>query len=54
MQKVYEECYVLDQKCYEQYGLSEDILMEHGLQGWPTIYVNVFQRYFCTYRSRCW
>jgi len=33
MQKVYQECYVLDQKCYEQYGLTEDILMEHAAAG---------------------
>ena len=30
MQKVFENCYNLDRKCYEKYGLSEDILMEHA------------------------
>ncbi len=33
MQKVYKECYALDKRCYEQYGLTEDILMEHAASG---------------------
>ena len=33
MQKVFENCYALDNKCYEQYGLTEDILMEHAASG---------------------
>ncbi len=33
MQKVFESCTVLDERCYEQYGLSEDILMEHAAGG---------------------
>jgi len=33
MQKVFENCYALDRKCYEQYGLNEDILMEHAAAG---------------------
>lgn len=33
MQKVFEECYALDKKCYEAYGLTEDILMEHAAMG---------------------
>lgn len=33
MQKVFENCYGLDKRCYEQYGLSEDILMEHAAAG---------------------
>lgn len=33
MQKVFENCYALDKRCYEQYGLSEDILMEHAAVG---------------------
>jgi len=33
MQKVYKECYALDNRCYEQYGLTEDILMEHAAAG---------------------
>jgi len=30
MQKVYKEVNSLDQRCYKQFGLSEDILMEHA------------------------
>ena len=30
MQKVYRDCYDLDRNCYDEYGLSEDILMEHA------------------------
>lgn len=33
MQKVFQNCYVLDKKCYEEYGLTEDILMEHAAAG---------------------
>jgi len=33
MQKVFENCYALDKRCYESYGLSEDILMEHAAAG---------------------
>ena len=33
MQKVFESCRVLDERCYEQYGLNEDILMEHAAGG---------------------
>jgi len=33
MQKVFENCYALDKRCYEAYGLSEDILMEHAAAG---------------------
>lgn len=33
MQKVFEDCYALDKKCYEAYGLTEDILMEHAASG---------------------
>ncbi|MDQ7047349.1 MAG: NAD(P)H-hydrate dehydratase [Sulfurovum sp.] len=33
MQKVFSECYTLDQKCYKSYGLTEDILMEHAASG---------------------
>lgn len=33
MQKVFENCYALDQRCYESYGLNEDILMEHAAAG---------------------
>jgi len=30
MQKLFKECYKMDEKCYEKFGLSEDILMEHA------------------------
>ena len=33
MQKVFKSCYDLDKKCYETYGLTEDILMEHAALG---------------------
>ncbi|GIT99285.1 NAD(P)H-hydrate dehydratase [Sulfurovum sp. TSL1] len=33
MQKVFENCYALDKRCYESYGLNEDILMEHAAAG---------------------
>jgi len=33
MQKVFKSCYELDQRCYEAYGLTEDILMEHAAGG---------------------
>jgi len=33
MQKVFQSCYDLDKRCYEQYGLSEDILMENAARG---------------------
>jgi len=33
MQKVFTDCYALDKRCYEQYGLNEDILMEHAARG---------------------
>ena len=33
MQKVFQNCYALDKNCYEEYGLSEDILMEHAAAG---------------------
>ncbi len=33
MQKVFGNCYDLDKRCYEQYGLTEDILMENAARG---------------------
>ena len=33
MQKVFQNCYALDKKCYEEYGLTEDILMENAASG---------------------
>jgi len=33
MQKVFEDCYALDRRCYDAFGLTEDILMEHAAEG---------------------
>jgi len=33
MQKVFKNCYDLDKNCYENYGLTEEILMEHAASG---------------------
>jgi len=33
MKNLYKSCYPLDQRCYEDYNLTEDILMEHAANG---------------------
>ncbi len=33
MRKVFTNCYAMDQRCYDEYGLTEDILMEHAAEG---------------------
>jgi len=33
MQPLYKSCYPLDHRCYDEYNLTEDILMEHASQG---------------------
>lgn len=33
MQKIFQEVSNLDKRCYEEFGLSEDILMEHAANG---------------------
>jgi hydroxyethylthiazole kinase-like uncharacterized protein yjeF len=33
MQKLFEQCYELDARCYEKFALTEDILMEHAAAG---------------------
>ena len=33
MQPLYKSCYPLDHRCYEEYALTEDILMEHASMG---------------------
>ncbi len=33
MKKVFKKVNLLDQRCYENYGLSEDLLMEHAAMG---------------------
>ncbi len=33
MQKIFDDCYELDKRCYEKFNLTEDILMEHAALG---------------------
>ncbi len=33
MRKVFQDCYAMDRRCYDTYGLTEDILMEHAAKG---------------------
>jgi len=33
MRKIFKNCYDMDRRCYEEYGLTEDILMEHAAEG---------------------
>jgi len=33
MQKIFDDCYAMDRRCYEEFGLTEDILMEHAALG---------------------
>jgi len=33
MQKIFQEVSSLDKRCYEEFGLCEDILMEHAANG---------------------
>ncbi|BBG66754.1 NAD(P)HX epimerase / NAD(P)HX dehydratase [Hydrogenimonas sp.] len=33
MQKIFDDCYALDRRCYEKFNLTEDILMEHAAMG---------------------
>ncbi len=44
MQKVFKSCYELDQRCYERYGLTEDILMEHAARGMATYIQEHFEK----------
>jgi len=44
MQKVFKSCYDLDKKCYERYGLTEDILMEHAAGGMAEYIQNHFDK----------
>ena len=39
MQPLYKSCYPLDNRCYEDYALTEDILMEHASMGMAN-YIN--------------
>jgi hydroxyethylthiazole kinase-like uncharacterized protein yjeF len=44
MQKVFKSCYDLDKRCYEKYGLTEDILMEHAARGMAEYIQNHFEK----------
>jgi hydroxyethylthiazole kinase-like uncharacterized protein yjeF len=33
VQRLYRNCYEMDRKCYEEYALTEDLLMEHAAEG---------------------
>ena len=44
MQKVFKSCYDLDNRCYETYGLTEDILMEHAARGMAEYIQNNFEK----------
>jgi len=44
MQKVFKSCYDLDKRCYEVYGLTEDILMEHAARGMAEYIRNKFDK----------
>jgi hydroxyethylthiazole kinase-like uncharacterized protein yjeF len=42
MQPLYKSCYELDSRCYNEYNLTEDILMEHASNGMA----NYIRKYF--------
>ncbi|MFT7824443.1 MAG: NAD(P)H-hydrate dehydratase [Sulfurimonas sp.] len=44
MQKVFRSCGEMDRKCYESYGLTEDILMEHAGMGMERYIRENFER----------
>lgn len=44
MQKVFDEVNSLDQRCYEQYLLSEDILMEHAATAMKDFIIKNFEQ----------
>jgi hydroxyethylthiazole kinase-like uncharacterized protein yjeF len=44
MLKLFDEVASLDTRCYETYGLSEDILMEHAAQGMAAFIRSTFTR----------
>ena len=44
MHKLFKSCYKFDQKCYETYGLTEDILMEHAARGMAEYIQNHFEK----------
>jgi len=44
MQKLFEQVASLDKRCYEEFGLSEDILMEHAARGMASYVQENFAR----------
>ena len=44
MQKLFDEIGFLDKRCYEEFGLSEDILMEHAASGMAEYIRNKFEK----------
>jgi len=44
MQPLYKSTYPLDNRCYEQYALTEDILMEHAAMGMANYIKQNFQQ----------
>ena len=45
MQKLFDEVGSLDKRCYEKFGLSEDILMEHASNGIASFIRNKFPKH---------
>jgi len=39
MQKIFDNCYALDRRCYDKFDLTEDILMEHAAMGSSTAHI---------------
>ncbi|HFB53094.1 MAG TPA: NAD(P)H-hydrate epimerase, partial [Sulfurimonas autotrophica] len=44
MQKLFDEVATLDTRCYEEFFLSEDILMEHAAEGMASFIKEKFQK----------
>ncbi|MBN2781645.1 MAG: NAD(P)H-hydrate dehydratase [Campylobacterales bacterium] len=44
MQKLFEEVNSLDKRCYDEFGLSEDILMEHAANGMASFIRTNFEK----------
>ena len=44
MQKLFDEVSSLDKRCYEEFGLSEDILMEHAADGMADFIRSKFEK----------
>lgn len=42
MQKIFDEVVTLDNRCYDKFALSEDILMEHAAEGMASFIKNKF------------